>query len=366
MINVPYLDLGKLHQPIQQELDQAYGQVMQRNWFIGGEADNQFEQEFAGYCNARACIGTGNGLDAIRLILTAYGIGMGDEVIVPAHTFIATVLAVTYTGAVPVFVDIDPVRYTIDVHKIEEKITDKTKAIIAVHLYGQCADMDAICNLARKYGLKIFEDAAQAHGAEINGKKAGILGDAAAFSFYPGKNLGALGDAGAVVTNDIEAAEKIRAYGNYGCLEKYKHLYQGCNSRLDELQAAFLSVKLRHLDRWNEERRAIAERYAKEIHNPKVKCPKLPEHAKEHVYHIYPVLVEKREAFVEFLAEHGIGTNIHYPIPIMKQDAYIQYRSQAGNFPVTNTVCGQEVSLPLYPNMEEEQIEAVIVSVNSF
>lgn len=365
MIKVPYLDLKKIHQPMKQELDEAYEQVMNRSWFIGGEADRQFEREFADYCNANACVGTGNGLDAIRLILSAYGIGTGDEVIVPAHTFIATVLAVTYVGAVPVFVDIDD-TYTIDVRKIEEKITDRTKAIIAVHLYGRCADMSTICSLAQKYNLKVFEDAAQAHGAEINGKKTGILGDAAAFSFYPGKNLGALGDAGAVVTNDAEAAEKIRAFGNYGCLKKYEHLYQGCNSRLDELQAAFLSVKLKYLDEWNRKRRSIAERYTKEIHNPKVKCPKQPENAHEHVYHIYPVLVEEREKFVQHLAEYGIETNIHYPIPILKQDAYMQYRKQAENYPMTNAVCEQEVSIPLYPNMEEEQIASVIEAVNSF
>lgn len=366
MFKVPYLDLKKIHQPMIQELDAAYHEVMHRSWFIGGEADKRFEKEFAEYCNAKACVGTGNGLDAIRLILMAYGIGEGDEVIVPAHTFIATVLAVTYTGAVPVFADIDPDTYTIDVHKIEEKITDKTKAVIAVHLYGRCADMNAICCLAQKYDLKVFEDAAQAHGAEINGKKTGTLGDAAAFSFYPGKNLGALGDAGAVVTNDEEMAEKIRAYGNYGCLKKYEHLYQGCNSRLDELQAAFLTAKLKYLDEWNEKRRSIAKRYTKEISNPKVKCPKQPENIKENVYHIYPVLVEKRTEFIKHLSEYGIEANIHYPIPILKQDAYSQYREQAQNYPVSNTVCEQEVSIPLYPNMEEEQIAAVIEAMNSF
>ena len=366
MMKVPYLDLNKIHQPMIPELNKAYDQVMQRNWFIGGEADSRFEQEFAEYCNAKACVGTGNGLDAIRLILMAYGIGEGDEVIVPAHTFIATVLAVTYTGAIPVFVDINPDTYTIDVHKIEEKITDKTKAIIAVHLYGQCADMIAIRNIAQKYNLKVLEDAAQAHGAEINGNKTGTLGDAAAFSFYPGKNLGALGDAGAVVTNDVEVAEKILAYGNYGCLKKYEHLYQGCNSRLDELQAAFLSAKLQYLDEWNGKRRNIAERYTNEICNPKVKCPKLPENVKVHVYHIYPILVKKRDEFIQYLYQHGIGSNIHYPVPILKQGAYNHYRDQADSYPVSNTVCEQEVSIPLYPNMEEEQIENVIKSINSF
>lgn len=366
MIKVPYLDLRKIHQPMIKELDEAYHQVMHRSWFIGGEADSRFEQEFADYCHAKACVGIGNGLDAIRLILMAYGIGEGDEVIVPAHTFIATVLAVTYAEAQPVFVDIDPDTYTIDVHKIEEKITDKTKAIIAVHLYGRCASMNEICDLAQKYDLKVFEDAAQAHGAEINGQKTGTLGDAAAFSFYPGKNLGALGDAGAVVTNHTDVAEKIRAYGNYGCLKKYEHLYLGCNSRLDELQAAFLSVKLKYLDEWNDQRLEIAKRYTKEISSPKVKCPKLPDYEKEHVYHIYPVLVEEREEFMQYLLEHNIEANIHYPIPILKQNAYRQYRDQAGNYPVSNIVCEQEVSIPLYPNMEEEQIASVIEAVNSF
>jgi len=365
-MKVPYLDLGKIHNKIQDELDAAYCEVTKRQWFIGGEADRKFEQEFAAYCGAKECVGTGNGLDAIRLILLAYGIGEGDEVIVPANTFIATVLAITYVGATPVFVDADMETYNINIDKIEEKITDRTRAIIAVHLYGRAVDIRAVRRIADRYSLKIIEDAAQAHGAEIAGKKTGSLGDAAAFSFYPGKNLGALGDAGAVVTNDREIAEKVRAYGNYGSYEKYNHVYQGCNSRLDEYQAAFLSVKLKYLDGWNEERRRIAQIYNSNICNKKVRLPEMPDNIRQHVFHIYPVLAENREKLVEYLREQGIAVNIHYPKPIMEQEAYRQYRGQAVNYPVTKRLCMQEVSLPLYPGMTEEQIQKVVDCVNCF
>ena len=365
-MQISYLDLGAIHGKIQKELDEAYQQVMERQWFISGKADKSFEEEFAEYCGVAACVGVGNGLDAIRLILLAYEIGSGDEGIVPANTFSATALAVSYVGATPVFVDASFDTYTIDPEKIEEKITEKTKAIIAVHLYGRCADMEPICRLAERYSLKVIEDAAQAHGALLDGKKVGALGDAAAFSFYPGKNLGALGDAGAVVTNDMEIAGKVRAYGNYGSYEKYVHIYQGCNSRLDELQAAFLSVKLKYLDEWNEERRRIARKYTKGIRNNKVICPQMPQNDKEHVFHIYPVLVEERDAFTEFLKKHGIMTNVHYPIPITEQGAYTDRKGQIDNYPVTKRICAQEVSLPLYPEMTEEQIEWVISCVNSF
>ncbi len=365
-MHVPYLDLGLIHSRIQKELDEAYHMVMDRQWFIGGKADEQFEEAFAAYCGAAYCVGTGNGLDAIRLILLAYGIGQGDEVIVPANTFIATALAVSYVGAVPVFADASLDTFTIDPEKIEEKLTKKTKAIIAVHLYGRCADMETICRLARKHSLRVIEDAAQAHGAQVDGKRTGVLGDAAAFSFYPGKNLGALGDAGAVVTNDKEIAGKVRAYGNYGSHEKYVHMYKGCNSRLDELQAAFLSVKLRYLDGWNRERRRIAKEYTERIHNSRVVCPQIPKDEEEHVFHIYPVLVEERRSFVEFLGKHGIMTNVHYPIPIMEQGAYAEDKGQIINYPVTKRICKQEVSLPLYPGITEEQIELVIQCVDSF
>ncbi len=366
MMQIPYLNLETLHKPIQKELDVAYKDVMQRQWFIGGEADKKFEEAFAAYCGAHYCVGTGNGLDAIRLILLAYGIGEGDEVIVPANTFIATVLAITYVGATPVFVDADLETYNIDIGKIEEKITERTKAIIVVHLYGRVVDVPAVREIADRHGLKVIEDAAQAHGAMINGQRTGALGDAAAFSFYPGKNLGALGDAGAVVTNDKEVADKVRAYGNYGSYEKYNHVYQGCNSRLDELQAAFLSVKLCYLEEWNEERRRIAKIYAENIKNSKVILPQMPKDRKEHVFHIYPVLVRERDAFVDYLKEHGIATNIHYPTPITEQAAYQEYHGQINQYPVTEQICAQEVSLPLYPGMLEEQIEWVIACVNQF
>lgn len=366
MIEIPYLDLGKMHNQIHKELDAAYRSVMERQWFIGGEADRQFEKDFAMYCGVKECVGTGNGLDAIRLILLAYDIGKGDEVIVPANTFIATVLAITYVGATPVFVDADMETYNIDIKRIEEKITKRTKAIIAVHLYGRAVDVQAVREIADKYALKVIEDAAQAHGAAVRGNRVGSLGDAAAFSFYPGKNLGALGDAGAVVTNDNEVADKVRAYGNYGSFVKYHHVYQGCNSRLDELQAAFLSAKLPYLEKWNDERRRIADAYARKIVNPQVLLPKMPRNAQEHVFHIYPVLVENRSKFVEYMKEQGIGTNVHYPIPIMEQKAYKEYSGQIEQYPVTKRICAEEVSLPLYPGMDEEQISRVAECVNKF
>lgn len=366
MINVPYLDLRAIHTDIQDQLDAAYHEVTRRQWFIDGEADRKFEEEFAAYCGVRECVGTGNGLDALRLILLAYGIGEGDEVIVPAHTFIATALAVTYVGAEPVFVDADCETYNIDVSRIEEKITEKTKAIIVVHLYGRAVDVTPVRKIADKYSLKLIEDAAQAHGASLDGKRTGSLGDAAAFSFYPGKNLGALGDAGAVVTDDKELADKVRAYGSYGSYVKYHHIYQGCNSRLDEYQAAFLSVKLNKLEQWNEERRRIAERYHRQINNGSVLLPAAPRDSRQHVYHIYPILVEQRAEFVEYLRERGIAVNIHYPIPIMAQEAYRKYEGELADYPVTERICAQEVSLPLYPGMTEEQIEWVITCVNNF
>ncbi len=366
MINVPYLDLEKVHTKVQDELNEAGKRVLQSQWFIGGEEGKAFEQSFARYCGTEYCVGVGNGLDAIRLILLAYGIGAGDEVIVPANTFIATVLAVTQVGAVPVFVDADEETCLIDSSKIEEKITEKTKAIIIVHLYGRAVDVTPIRVLADKYALKIIEDAAQAHGAAINGVKVGNLGDAAAFSFYPGKNLGALGDAGAVVTNDSKVAEMVRAYGNYGSCGKYNHVYQGCNSRLDELQAAFLSVKLPHLDAWNEKRRKIAEIYASEMKNSKICLSKLPEDRNEHVFHIYPVFVEDRADFTAYMSECGIGTNIHYPTPIMQQGAYLTLHEEIDNYPVTKKICEGEVSLPLYPGMSEEQIAWVVRCINHF
>lgn len=363
---IQYLNLKRIHQNIQKELEEAYRAVLESQWFIDGSAVKRFESEFADFCGTKACVGVGNGLDALRLILMAYGIGAGDEVIVPANTFIATALAVTYVGARPVFVDADMETYNINLDKIEEKITKKTRAIIVVHLYGRTVNVKPIKALAQKYSLKIIEDAAQAHGAEMNNHKAGSLGDVAAFSFYPGKNLGALGDGGAITTDDLELADKIRALGNYGSYEKYHHVYQGCNSRLDELQAAFLFVKLPHLDRWNAERRMVAKKYASGIQNEKVVLPNMPTDEKEHVFHIYPILVSKRENFIQFLQKQGIMTNVHYPIPLMEQGAYKKLDERSAWYPVTEKICAQEVSLPLYPGMTEEEIDWVVKCVNEF
>lgn len=366
MSKVPYLDLEKIHRPLQNKLDVAYQSVIKTQRFIGGSADERFEREFASYCGTEVCVGVGNGLDALRLILLAYEIGPGDEVIVPANTFIATVLAITYVGATPVFVDADIDTYNINVNKIEEKITHKTKAIIVVHLYGRIVDVSVVREIAKKHNLKLIEDAAQAHGARLKGKIAGSLGDVAAFSFYPGKNLGALGDAGAVVTNDIDLASKVRALSNYGSYKKYNHVYKGCNSRLDEFQAEFLLVKLPFLESWNEERRIIAEKYNKRITNSKVRLPLLPEDRKEHVFHIYPILVENRKEFIEYVSQNDIMTNVHYPIPIMEQKGYKEYHGTIDQYPVTAKICAQEVSLPLYPGMTNEQVDWVITCVNQY
>lgn len=366
-MNIPYLDLSKIHKPMQQELDEAYRAVTANEWYIQGEYCDKFEKAFAAYCGVRECIGVGNGLDALRLILMGMGIGAGDEVIVPAHTFIATVLAVSYVGAVPVLVDADPDTYLIDVNKIEGHITERTKAVIAVHLYGRLCDMDAICGLAKKHGLYVIEDAAQAHGAKTGDKKAGGFGDAAGFSFYPGKNLGALGDGGAVTTSNAELAKKIRALANYGAFERYHHIYQGCNSRLDELQAALLLKKLAYLDGWNEERRRIAEKYLREIKNDKIILPEIDfSSLGEHVFHIFPVLCKKREELQEVLRVKGIGSNIHYPIPIPRQGAYEEQGWDMSEFVVTEKICAQELSLPLYPGMSVAEIEYVIDCVNAF
>lgn len=366
-MSISYFDLKRIHQPLRKEMYENFDAVFEREWFIQGKACNTFEKAFSQYCGAE-CIGTGNGLDALRLILQGLDIGQGDEVLVPANTFIATVLAITYIGAVPVLVDADPVTYNMDMRQAEEKITDRTKAMIVVHLYGRMADVTTAKAIAEKYHLYLLEDAAQAHGAAVSGIKAGAWGEAAAFSFYPGKNLGALGDGGAVVTRNHALAERVRALGNYGSHEKYIHEYQGCNSRLDELQAAFLQVKLPFLDSWNEERRKIARRYDKEIHNPVIVLPKPLEeaNAEGNVYHIYPVLSPYRDALKMFLKERDIEAAIHYPIPIPEQKAYRKMGWDVQNYPVTARICAEELSLPIYPGLEEWEVTQIIDCINEF
>ena len=362
-MNIKYTDFEKMHKPIENELLNCYKEVYDSQWFIQGKKLEQFEREFAAYCGAKYCVGVGNGLDALRLILQASNIGEGDEVIVPANTFIATVLAISYEGATPVFVEPDAETLLINPKLIEEKITDKTKAIMVVHLYGRIAAMEEIMQIADKYNLMVFEDAAQAHGAELNGIKAGNWGDAAAFSFYPGKNLGALGDGGAITTNSQEIAEKARALGNYGSKIKYKHEYKGINSRLDEIQAAFLSVKLNKLDEWTQERQEIAKKYYAGIKNEKIV---LPEYTENNVYHIFPVFCKDREGLQNYLAEKGVHTLIHYPTAIHLQEAYKDLNMKEGSYPITEEICATELSIPLYPGMNQEEIDYVIECLNAF
>ena len=365
MMKIPFASFEVMHQEIEQEMLDKFREVYERNWFIQGPELEAFEQEFATYCGTKYCVGCGNGLDALFLPLKAYGIGEGDEVIVPSNTFIATALAVTYAGATPVFVEPVDRYYNINPAEIEAKITAKTKAIMAVHLYGQPADMQPIMELARKYNLKVIEDAAQAHGASYYGKRTGSLGDAAGFSFYPGKNLGALGDGGAFVTDDKELAEKVRALGNYGSDYKYHHIYQGNNSRLDEVQAAFLRIKLRNLNRWNENRKKTAQKYCKGIQNPLIKLPEVMDGV-EHVYHIFAVRCDRRDELEKHLNDLGIGTNKHYPIPMHLQGAYQFLHIPQGALPIAEDISATELSIPMYYGMTDEEIEYVIDGINSF
>ncbi len=362
---IPFSTFEPMHKEVSEEIQSAFRKVFEKGWFIQGDECAAFEQEFADYCNAKYCIGVGNGLDALLLILRGYGIGKGDEVIVPSNTFIATALAVTYAGATPVFVEPRLESYTIDPALIEEKITDRTKAIIAVQLYGQASDMDEICTIAKKHGLKVIEDAAQAHGSTYKGRKAGALADAAGFSFYPGKNLGALGDAGAVVTNDEALAEKVRALGNYGSDYKYHHIYQGHNTRLDEIQAAFLRIKLANLDRWNDGRHQAAERYLKEINNPLITLPTVEPYG-THVFHIFAIRCDRRDELEKFLNQKGIGTNCHYPIPIHMQEAYKDLQIPQGTYPVAEKISATELSIPMYYGMTDEDVSYVISAINEF
>lgn len=364
-MNIPFVSFEPMHEEIKDEMLNKFKEVYEKNWFIQGEEVEKFEEEFANYCDAKYCIGCGNGLDALYLILRGYGIGNGDEVIVPSNTYIATALAVTYAGAKPIFVEPDLNSYNINPSLIEAAITEKTKAIMAVNLYGQIADMDEINKIAKKYKLKVIEDSAQAHGALYNGKKAGSIGDASGFSFYPGKNLGALGDAGAVVTNDEELATKIRAIANYGSDKKYHHIYKGTNSRLDEVQAAFLRIKLRNLEKWNENRAKTAEKYLNGINNPRIIKPIVADYAK-HVWHLFVVRTENRNEFQNYLSDNGIGTTIHYPISIHLQEAYKDLGFRKGDFPLAEQISDQVISLPIWYGMKEEEINYVIDKINSW
>ena len=364
-MKIPFSSFLPMERDLEQDLRGAFDRVFRRSWYIGGAEDEAFEQAFADYCGARHCIGVGNGLDALMLALKALDIGAGDEVIVPSSTFIATALAVTYVGAKVVFVEPDIHTCNIDPARIEGAITEHTRAIMPVHLYGQACDMDPIMAIARSHGLKVVEDCAQAHGATYKGRRVGTFGDAAGFSFYPGKNLGALGDAGAVVTNDDALAERVRALGNYGSDYKYHHIYKGNNSRLDELQAAFLLAKLPHLDRMNAERRRIADRYISGMHNPRVELPCVRADCVP-VWHIFAVRCDARDALEQYLEARGIGTNKHYPIPMHLQECYRDLGFKRGDFPIAEAISATELSLPMYYGMTEGEIEHVIDAINAF
>ena len=361
---ITFLDLKTPHIELRQQLEAAFERVLNSGWYIQGNELKQFEAEFAAYCEAEHCVGVGNGLDALHLILRAYDIGAGDEVIVPSNTYIATWLAATYAGATPVPVEPDVRTYNIDPAKIEAAITPRTKAIIAVHLYGQPADMDPINEIARKHGLKVIEDAAQAHGARYKGRRVGTLGDAAGFSFYPGKNLGAIGDGGAVTTNDAELGHKIRVLGNYGSQVKYHNEVKGFNSRLDELQAALLREKLKCLDEWNARRQLIADSYLAELEDCDLVLPYVPEWA-EPVWHLFVVRSQSRESLQQKLLKHGVPTMIHYPIPPHLQAAYAELNYQQGDFPIAEAIHREVVSLPIGPHQEQASTSYVSSTLQS-
>jgi dTDP-4-amino-4,6-dideoxygalactose transaminase len=364
-MKVPFVSFLPLERRLNEELRAAFDRVFRSSWYIEGEEDKAFEKAFAGYVGTKYAVGVGNGLDALMLSLKALGVGPGDEVIVPSDTYIATALAVTYVGARPVFVEPDLRTFNIDPDRIENALTGKTKAIIPVHLYGQVCQMDRIMEIAKKHGLFVIEDSAQAHGAKFRGQRAGSFGDLSGFSFYPGKNLGALGDAGAVTGNDDALIEKVRALGNYGSDYKYHHIYQGYNSRLDELQAAFLAAKLPILDEVNEDRRKTAKKYLEGMNNPSITLPYVPEDM-EPVWHIFAVRTERRAELERFLNEAGIGTNKHYPIPMHLQECYRDLGFKEGDFPIAEEISRTELSLPMYYGMSEEEIGHVIDTVNRF
>ena len=358
-MQVPFLNLKESYLELEQELDAAYKRVMKSGWYILGQELEAFETEFAAYCETKYCVGVGNGLEALHLILRAMEIGSGDEVLVPSNTYIATWLAVSYAGATPIPVEPDEKTYNINPDQIEAAISPKTKAILLVHLYGQPANMEPIKELARKYKLKIIEDAAQAHGARYKSRRVGSLGDAAGFSFYPGKNLGALGDAGAVTTNDRELANKIRLLRNYGSRVKYVNEVKGFNSRLDELQAAFLRVKLTKLDLWNSRRIEIANQYLDGLSKlTDLILPFVPDWA-EPVWHLFVVRHPNRSPLQNDLKNLGIGTLIHYPIPPHLSDAYKQ-KENFGSFPISEQIADEILSLPINPHLTDEQAIRVI------
>lgn len=377
-MKIPFVTFKPLEAELDAEIRAAFERVYSRSWYVEGEEDEAFEKAFAEYCGTSYCVGVGNGLDSLVLTLKGLGIGKDDEVIVPSNTFIATALAVTYTGARVVFVEPDIRTFEINPNLIEQAITPRTKAIVPVHLYGQPCDMDPIMEIAKKYNLYVIEDCAQAHGATYKKQRVGSFGTAAGFSFYPGKNLGALGDAGASVTNDKALAAKIRALGNYGSDYKYHHIYKGNNSRLDELQAAFLSAKLPRLDKMNDNRRATAKKYLEGIKNPNVILPFVNPDTNP-VWHIFGIRVKTeaeelgraklgagRISLEKYLNNAGIGTNKHYPIPMHLQECYKDMGFKKGDFPIAEEISATELSIPMYYGMKDEEVQYIIDKLNEW
>lgn len=364
---IEFLDLKAVNESFSQELKDACARVVDSGWYIAGEELKYFEQSFADYCGVEHCIGVANGLDALTLTLRAWKelgkIKEGDEVIVPANTYIASVLAITENRLVPIFVEPDEHSFNISPEKIESVITNKSRVILPVHLYGRLADMPDILDIAERHKLLVLEDSAQAHGANLGGRKAGNWGDASGFSFYPGKNLGALGDAGAITTNDAELSNTLRALRNYGSHEKYKNLYQGVNSRLDEMQAAMLSVKLKYLDQQTDNRRKIAQTYLDFITNEALRLPCMGQ-GKQHVWHLFVVRSEQRESLQSYLHGAGVQTLIHYPVPPHKQQAYFKYNKLS--YPLTESIHREVLSLPIGPTMALEDAHKVIELCNKF
>lgn len=362
-MKIPFSTFDRMHAPLRDEMIATFSQVYDRGWFIQGQECEAFEKEFAAYFGAKHAVGVATGLDAIYLALKALGIGAGDDVLVPSNTFIATALAVSYTGASVRLVDPDPLTYNMCGKGLEAALTPRTKAVIPVHLYGQAAQMDEVLAFAKAHGLYVVEDCAQAHGATFKGQKVGTFGDVGCFSFYPGKNLGALGDAGAVITENDALAEKIRSLGNYGSGEKYHHLYKGTNSRLDEVQAAFLRIKLKRLDSYNTERDALAQKYLSGIRNPKIQLPAVgPD--RNHIWHIFAVMCETRDDLKKYLEAKGIGTVCHYPIAIADQQAYAE--DCLPKLPLAEKIAAQELSLPLYIGMTGEELRYVVDALNAY
>ena len=365
---IKFLDLQQINLAHQQEIEEKLLQTFRSGWYLLGNEVKAFEEQLAVYTGAKHAIGVANGLDALRLILRGYiEMGVmkkGDEILVPANTYIASILAISDNGLVPVLVEPDLHTYNIDVDKIEEKITSKTKGILIVHLYGRVVFSEKLKEIAAKHQLKLVEDNAQAIGAEWKGLKTGNLGDAAGFSFYPGKNLGALGDAGGITTNDEELAKTIRALANYGSNQKYVNIYQGLNSRLDEIQAAVLGVKLKYIDTENSRRKEIAKRYIAEIKNPNIILPENPANEAEHVWHLFVIRTAEREKLQNYLTEKGVQTLIHYPIPPHKQEAYKDWNNLS--FPITEQIHDEVLSLPISPVMSDEEVDAVINVLNSY